>query len=117
SAEQKERFDAIDREDDARAARTIGRATNDPAPSCSTGSRLALTNLPVVRIERAVTPTDTQRAALEDLTHAPFRAADLSKGNCPGGPALTPLSRVEAMEKRLETMMRAVRTVQLALDR
>ena len=46
---------------------------------------------------------------------AATKAAEALKANCPGYQALTPTGRVEAMEKRLQATLGAVRTVQPAL--
>ena len=76
-----------------------------------------VTDLPIDRIARAVQPTPTQRAALDGLRDASVKAADELKANCPSFQALTPTGRVEAMEKRLQATLFAVRTVRPALTR
>jgi hypothetical protein len=76
-----------------------------------------VTDLPIDRIARAVQPTPAQRAALDELRDASGKAADELKAKCPTDQALTPTGRVEAMEKRLEATLAAVRTVQPALTR
>jgi LTXXQ motif family protein len=74
-----------------------------------------VTDLPIARIDQAVQPTPTQRAALDELQDASLEAAQGLKVNCPGYQTLTPTGRVEAMEKRLQATLGAVRTVQPAL--
>jgi hypothetical protein len=76
-----------------------------------------VTDLPIDRIAQAVQPTPTQRAALDDLKAASTKAADALKANCPSYEALTPTGRVEAMEKRLQATIDAVRTVQPVLTK
>jgi LTXXQ motif family protein len=49
------------------------------------------------------------------LKDASVKAADRLKTGCPTYQTLTPTGRVEAMEKRLEAMLAAVKTVQPAL--
>jgi LTXXQ motif family protein len=49
------------------------------------------------------------------LQDASVKAAQGLKVNCPGYQTLTPTGRVEAMEKRLEATLGAVRAVQPAL--
>ena len=46
-----------------------------------------------------------------------MKASERLKGNCPAYQSLTPTGRVEAMEKRLEAMLEAVKTVQPALTK
>jgi len=74
-------------------------------------------SLPIERIERAVQPNDAQRNALKDLQDAMSEAVNLLKSDCPTYRALTPVGRLEAMEQRLGAMLRAVQTVQPALEK
>ncbi len=67
-------------------------------------------------IERTVKPTEAQRAALDGLKAASTKAVDEMKAACPTEAALTPTGRMEAMEKRLEAMLQAVKTVRPALE-
>jgi hypothetical protein len=73
-------------------------------------------SLPIGRIERAVRPDQIQRLALRELQDAMLEAADRLKSDCPIG-AFTPVMRLEAMEQRLDAMLRAVQKVQPALER
>src|SRR5262249_33115781 len=73
-----------------------------------------LTDLPIDRIAQAVQPTPKQRAALDELKDASVKAGGLKTG-CPTYQMLTPTGRVEAMEKRLEATLAAVKTVQPVL--
>src|SRR5262249_15542978 len=72
----------------------------------------SVTDLPIDRIGQAVQPTPTQRAALDDLKDASVKAAESLKVSCPAYQMLTPTGRVEAMEKRLDATLGAVKTVQ-----
>jgi hypothetical protein len=56
-----------------------------------------------------------QRAALDELTAASVKAADILKANCPQDQTLTAPGRIEAMEKRLQAMLQALDTMQPAL--
>jgi hypothetical protein len=68
------------------------------------------------RIERLVNPTEAQRAALNDLRTASTKAADIISAACPSEfPASAP-ARIEAMEKRLDAMLTAVKTVRPAFE-
>jgi len=111
SDEQKARFNAIAPTDDANAA---GKDQRDLANFCDEKSP-SVTDLPIDRIGQAVQPTPTQRAALDDLKDASVKAAEGLKVSCPAYQMLTPTGRVEAMEKRLDATLGAVKTVQPAL--
>jgi hypothetical protein len=113
SDEQKARFNAIAPADDPDATandrRDLTKFCDEKTPG--------VTDLPIDRIAQAVQPTPAQRAALDELKDASTKAADALKANCPGYQALTPTGRVEAMEKRLQATVGAVRTVQPALTK
>jgi hypothetical protein len=111
SDEQKARFNAIAPTDDANAA---GKDQRDLAKFCDEKSP-SVTDLPIDRIGQAVQPTPTQRATLDDLKDASVKAAEDLKVSCPAYQMLTPTGRVEAMEKRLDATLGAVKTVQHAL--
>jgi hypothetical protein len=64
-----------------------------------------------------VRPDEAQRAALKELEDATSQAVELLKSDCPTYRALTPVVRLEAMEQRLDAMLRAVQTVEPALQR
>ena len=68
------------------------------------------------RIERLVKPTDAQRKALDDLQTASAKAAQIVSDACPKEfPAGAP-ARLELMEKRMEAMLAALKTVRPAFD-
>jgi hypothetical protein len=111
SDEQKARFNAIAASDDHDAAakdrRDLTKFCDEKTPG--------VTDLPIERIAQAVQPTPAQRAALDELKDASVKAAERLKTDCPTYQTLTPTGRVEAMEKRLDTTLGAVKTVQPAL--
>ncbi|MCW5690083.1 MAG: Spy/CpxP family protein refolding chaperone [Pseudolabrys sp.] len=68
------------------------------------------------RIERLVKPTENQRKALDDLQAASTKAAQVVTDACPKEfPASAP-ARLELMEKRMEAMLTALKTVRPAFD-
>jgi hypothetical protein len=75
-----------------------------------------VTDLPIDRISQAVQPTPGQRAALDELKDASFKAAEGLKTDCLAYQTLTPTGRVEAMEKRLDATLGAAKTVQPARE-
>jgi hypothetical protein len=106
--EQKARFNALGPEDVADQ-----RSPRDLAQSC--GTLKAGVGIPLARIEQVVQPDDNQRGALKELEDATAQAASLLQTDCPTYRALTPVVRLEAMEQRLDAMLRAVTTVEPAL--
>jgi len=67
-------------------------------------------------VERSIQPTDAQRPLLDALKTASTQAAQTIAAACPRILASTPPERLEAMEKRLEAMLQAVKTVRPAFD-
>ena len=111
SDEQKARFNAIAPADDPAAA---GKDQRDLTKFCDEKA-LGITDLPIERIAQAVQPTPAQRPALDELKDASVKAAEGLKVSCPSYQTLTPTGRVEAMEKRLDATLGAVKTVQPVL--
>jgi hypothetical protein len=111
SDEQKARFNAIALRDDPAAT---GKDQRDLAKFCDEKAP-GVTDLPIDQIAQAAQPTPEQRAALDQLKDASVKAAERLKVSCPTYQTLTPTGRVEAMEKRLEATLGAVKTVQPAL--
>ena len=61
-------------------------------------------------------PAGTQKEALDRLRDATEKAVQGLQAACPEDVPLTPVGRLEAMEKRLEAMLQAAKLVQPALD-
>jgi LTXXQ motif family protein len=72
---------------------------------------------PIDRIQQLVSPDDQQRRALDDLSDASMKAAQLIKTACPTSVAFTPTGRLAAMQQRIEAMQQAVDLVRGPLDR
>jgi LTXXQ motif family protein len=68
------------------------------------------------RIERLITPTDAQRAALNDLRTASTKAAEIVTTACPREFPASATARLELMEKRLDAMQQAIKVVRPAFD-
>jgi hypothetical protein len=108
--EQKARFNALSADDDQpQSARDLGQVCGERAAG--------IAGLPIDEIERSIGPDDAQRAALTELRDATAQAVDLLKSDCPTYRPLTPVVRLEAMEQRLDAMLRAVQTVEPALQK
>jgi ABC-type transporter MlaC component len=110
SDEQKARFNTLGSSEEPNEQ----QARRDLTQACSERAS-GIAGLPMERIERTVQPDDAQRNAYRDLQNAIAQAGELLKSNCPTYKPLTPVVRLEAMEQRLDAMMRAVDTVQPAL--
>ncbi|MFN3655837.1 MAG: Spy/CpxP family protein refolding chaperone [Pseudolabrys sp.] len=68
------------------------------------------------RIEQIVKPTDAQKAALTALRDASTKAAESIAAACPTEFPDSAPARLELMEKRMEAMLAAVKTVRPAFD-
>jgi hypothetical protein len=114
SDEQKARFNEIGPElAKERRRPAVGKA-EAPSADCG-GEKAGLSNLAVERIEAAVRPTQSQFAALDRLDAAMQKAVDTLREACPTTTPLTPVGRLEAMQKRLEAMIEAGNGVRPAL--
>lgn len=68
------------------------------------------------RIEAAVKPTDAQKAKLADLRTASTKAAEAITAACAGDPPTKSTERLALMEKRLDAMQQAIKTVRPAFE-
>jgi len=112
SDEQKARITALSQ--DQLRGRTAA-TTGSLAQSCGAAPS-AVTAWPTAEIDRAVRPTEAQRASLAVLQNATVKAAGMLETSCPADNPLTPPARLAAAGKRLDTMRQAVETVSAALD-
>ncbi len=95
---------------------TPNTAPDGLAQMCGDDSR-DIAGLPIDRIQQAIEPTETQRAALDELANASVTSAQTIKAACPTRLSLTAPSRLAAMQQRIEAMIAAVATVQPSLDK
>jgi hypothetical protein len=70
----------------------------------------------IARIEAAVRPTEAQRTALNELRAASTNAADTISAACTSDFPAKSTERLAAMEKRVEAMLQAIKTVRPAFD-
>jgi len=68
------------------------------------------------RIERLISPNEAQRAALNELRTASTKAAETVAAACPREFPASASARLEVMEKRLDAMLLAIKTVRPAFD-
>jgi hypothetical protein len=81
-----------------------------------TCEQTGVTDWPAAEIDATVHPTEAQRAGLVALQDASAKAAEMLKASCQTGEAITPPARLEAVGKRLDVMLQAVKTVRGPLD-
>ncbi|MFY9685501.1 MAG: Spy/CpxP family protein refolding chaperone, partial [Pseudolabrys sp.] len=113
SDEQKERFNELGPK--PTAANAEAREASQAADSCKQ-PKPGLANLPIEKIEDVINPTDAQEAELNKLQDATSKAVEIMQAACPDDTPLTPPGRLDAMEKRLQSMIDAAKTVKPALD-
>src|SRR5260370_1042402 len=115
SDEQQARFNALGPHVGERSSPQPQQDANAPSESCGT-PKSSLTHLPIERIEAVVHPAGKQKEALDRLSGATEKAVQGLQAACPDNVPLTPVGRLEAMEKRLEAMLQAANRVQPPLD-
>ncbi len=67
-------------------------------------------------IDEIVQPTGAQRAKYDDLKQAATKAREEAANGCNAAVPITPTGRLEAVQARLDAVLRAVRTLRPALD-
>jgi hypothetical protein len=83
--------------------------------ACGTGPA-GLAQWGIDRIEQSLSLSGAPLARFNDLKDASEKAVRFLQESCPTNDPVTPTGRLEAMERRLEAMLEAVRTVKPALD-
>ena len=120
SDEQQARFNALgphvgERNVGERPSQQPEQDANAQSEGCGQ-PKSSLTQLPIERIEAVVHPTGKQKEELDRLSAATKKAVQGLQAACPDEVPLTPVGRLQAMQKRLEAMLEAANRVQPALD-
>ena len=68
------------------------------------------------RIAELVKLTDAQRGKFDEFKAASIKAAEVMRSACQTDVPATILGRTEAMEKRMDTMLQAIKTMRPALE-
>jgi hypothetical protein len=113
SDEQKERFNQLGPKNTATSAEAS--VASQAADTCKQ-PKPGLARLPIERIEDTVNPTDAQVAKLGKLQDATNTAVSILQAACPDETPITPPGRLDVMEKRLQAMVDAAKTVKPALE-
>jgi hypothetical protein len=105
-----------------RVARNSGRDVTgsipdnrDLAQTCG-GLAPGVSDLPIDRIEKTIQLNDDQLKALDALKGATSKASELLKSSCASEVSLTPLGRLETVQKRIDGMIQALAMVRAPLD-
>jgi hypothetical protein len=112
SDEQKARFNALPSDEDQNEP----ERRRNLSVLCSRRAS-GISSVPIRRMELAVRPDEGQRASLRALYDAIAQAGELLKTDCPTYRPITPVVRIDAMEQRLDAMLRAINIVQPALQK
>jgi hypothetical protein len=102
---------SLDRNQQARFA--PAHATTNAVAGCITTP--AMIDWPIDQIDQSVQPSDTQRQTLSGLKRTLQSAAIDLNAHCPAAIAPSPLSRLAAAEARLDSVWRALLSIQVAL--
>jgi len=85
--------------------------TNSAAVESCGGLAPDVTSLPIDQIRGTIHPTADQDAALDALSSASAKANEVIKASCPAETPLTPVGRLDAVQKRLDGMIQAVQLI------
>jgi hypothetical protein len=87
----------------------------DFAQTCN-GLAPGITDLPIDQIEKSLHLTDEQLKALDALKTASSQASEALKASCSSTIALTPVGRLDTVQKRLDGMIQALGIIRAPLD-
>jgi hypothetical protein len=82
----------------------------DVTQSCG-GFAPGVTSFPIDQIRQAIDPTGEQITFLDDLGAESSKASAILNASCLSEPPLTPLARLDAVERRLEATIQAIEIV------
>ena len=74
-----------------------------------------VSDLPIDELGRIIDATEEQRTAFNDLKAATVKASGILKASCSGETPLTPVSRLDAMQRRLQAMAEATEVIKAPL--
>ncbi len=87
------------------------------ATGTCTGFAPGVDGLPIEQLEKVIDGNEEQRTALNELKDASVKASDILKQSCAAEKPLTPPSRLDAMQRRLQAMADANEVVKGPLER
>jgi LTXXQ motif family protein len=68
------------------------------------------------RLAELIKPPDAQRTKFDEFKSASIKSAEVMRSTCQADIPETIVGRTEAMEKRMDTMLQAIRTMRPALE-
>jgi hypothetical protein len=92
----------------------IAQAVERYSDHCEEDS-LDVAGIPVDEMQRLAAPVGEQRAALDELGNASVQAAQIVKAACPTEVSPTAVGRIDAMQQRVQAMLKAVQVERPAL--
>jgi hypothetical protein len=101
----------------SRNAEGYARERQATAAAACSGMAPGVSDLPMQRLESIIKPDEQQRRLLDELKAASSRAEGVLKASCPAEPPLTPLSRLDAIAKRLKATDQAAEIIRDPLSR
>lgn len=103
-----------DGSDEKQTAAAQDDSQNQDLATCS-GFAPGVASLPIDKIEASVKPTGVQLTDLKALEVASSKAEGILKASCPSSPPLTPVGRLDALQKRLDAMVQGLDLVRAPL--
>ena len=103
-------------DDQQAAAPAADDSQNQDLATCS-GFAPGVSSLPIDKIQQSVKPTGMQLTALKGLQSASSEAEGILKASCPSSPPLTPVGRLDALQKRLDAMVKGLDLVRAPLTK
>jgi hypothetical protein len=97
------------------SARQLTRAAPERYSNYCEEDSLDVAGIPVDEIQELAHPTDEQHAALDELGNASVQAAQIVKAACPTDVSPTAIGRIDAVQQRVQAMLKAVQVVGPAL--
>jgi hypothetical protein len=98
----------------AKIDQTNREVSTEGLESC-TGLVPGVTNLSIDQIRQTVNPTPDQGTAFDDLSAASSLAKDVIKSSCPSSIPRTPVGRLDATERRLDAIIKAIHIIRSPL--
>jgi LTXXQ motif family protein len=96
------------------SARQLAQSAVERPSYCEDDS-LDVAAIPVDEIQQLTHPTDEQRAALDEFGNTSVQAAQIVKASCPTEISSTAVGRIDALQQRVQAMLKAVSVEQPAL--
>jgi hypothetical protein len=92
----------------AAAAPVTEDDSDNPEMATCAGFAPGVNAFPIDKIKDSVNPHGQQLEDLKSLEAASSKAESILKASCPNSPALTPVGRLEALQKRLDAMVQGL---------